>query len=353
MDFLGVDSDGSACGLLCIWRPEVFKLRDCCCSKNFILLLGASCLSFECVIVNIYAPNEIVGRRKLWEVLVNVHPHYPNPWCVGRGDFNEIRFINERRGCSRRERGMQDFNDLIVKLELTNQPLLSKQFTWCNALDEERWSKIDRFLLDSRWLEKFSFKRWGLLRPLSDHCPILLKEDERDWGPKPFKFLNPWLSHPTFMPGVKQIWENNQVSKWARFKLMRKLNDLRSHLSVWNKAVFGNIDSLLKSAEEELHDWDLKAESGSLDDEAIRRRREARSLVWKLSRDKERLWHQKSIMLWAQNGDKSTRFFHIMASRRQSKNLLDSVCVEGVCFEDPAQIKQAVVRHFRKQFMEN
>ncbi|XP_028093924.1 uncharacterized protein LOC114294022 [Camellia sinensis] len=231
---------------------------------------------------------------------------------------------------------MKDFNELIDKLELTDLPMLGRQFTWCNALDGERWSRINRFLLDSRWLEKFSFKQWGLPRTISDHCLILLKEDERDWGPKPFKFLNPWLSHPTFMLGVKQLWENNHVSGWAGFRLMRKLKYLRSHLRVWNNEVFGNIDSLLKSAEEELHDWDLKVESGSLVDEDIRRRREARSLVWKLSRDKERLWHQKSRMLWAGNGDKNTRFFHIMASRRRRKNLIDSVCVEGVCFEDHA-----------------
>ncbi|KAF5931642.1 hypothetical protein HYC85_027813 [Camellia sinensis] len=259
MEFMGVDSEGSAGGLLSIWRPEVFKLTDCCCSKNFVLLSG-------------------------------------------------------------------------------------RQFTWCNTVEGERWSRIDRFLLDSRWLEIFSFKQWGLPRTVSDHCPILLKEDERDWGPKPFKFLNPWLAHPSFMPAVKQIWENNQVSGWAGFRLMRKLRDLRSHLRIWNKEVFGNIDALLKSAEEELHEWDLQAESGSLDDASIRSRREARSLVWKLCRDKARLWHQKSRVLWAQNGDKNTS--------RQRKNLLDSVCVEGECLEEPAQIKQAVVRHFSKQFKE-
>lgn len=82
------------------------------------------------------------------------------------------------------------------------------------------------------------------------------------------------------------------MSGWAGYRLMKKLKELRSHLRVWNKKVFGNIDSLLKSAEEELHDWDLKAESRSLADEDIRRRREARSLGWKLSGDKERLWHQ-------------------------------------------------------------
>ena len=149
------------------------------------------------------------------------------------GDFNDIRFISERRGCSSRERRMKDFNEFINKLELSDIPMLGRQFTWCNAVEGEKWSRIDRFLLDSRWLEIFSFKQWGLPRTVSDHCHILLKEDERDWGPKPFKFLNPWLAHTSFMPAVKQTWENNQVSGWAGFRLMRKLRDLRSHLRIW------------------------------------------------------------------------------------------------------------------------
>ncbi|XP_028080663.1 uncharacterized protein LOC114282213 [Camellia sinensis] len=194
---------------------------------------------------------------------------------------------------------MKDFNEFIDKLKLSDLPMLGRQFTWCYAIDGERCSRIDRFLLDSRWLEKFSFKQWGLPRSISDHCPILLKGDERDWGLKPFKFLNPWLSYPTFMPEVKQLWENDQ------------------------------------SVEEEVHDWDLKAESRTLADVELRKCREARSLMWKLSKDKERLWLQKSRMLWARNGDKNTRFFHLMASRRQMKNMLDSICVEEVTFEDP------------------
>ncbi|XP_028090751.1 uncharacterized protein LOC114290933 [Camellia sinensis] len=297
MDFLGVDPDGSAGGLLCIWRPNVFQLKDCCCSRNFILISSSTCFSFDCV-VNIYAPNEVLRRSQLWDALVSVYPHYSNPWCVG-GDFNEIRFMSERIGCSRRERGMKDFNEFIHRLEFSDLPMLGRQFTWCNALDGERWSRIDRFLLDSRWLEKFSFKQWGLPRTISNHCPILLKEDDRDWGPKPFRFLNPWLSHPSFLPEVQQIWGNSHVSGWAGFKLLSKLRILKSHLKVWNKEVFGNIDSQLKVAEEELHDWDLKAEIRPLTDMELRSRREARSLVWNLSRNKESLWHQKSRMLWA------------------------------------------------------
>lgn len=53
---------------------------------------------------------------------------------------------------------MKDSNDLIDNLELLDIPMIGRTFTWCNALDGYRWSKIDRFLIDHRWLEKFSFK---------------------------------------------------------------------------------------------------------------------------------------------------------------------------------------------------
>lgn len=35
---MNVDVDGSAGGLLCVWKPEVFSLADCCCKRSFIIL---------------------------------------------------------------------------------------------------------------------------------------------------------------------------------------------------------------------------------------------------------------------------------------------------------------------------
>ncbi|XP_028116127.1 uncharacterized protein LOC114313894 [Camellia sinensis] len=153
---------------------------------------------------------------------------------TGGGDFNEITYISERNGCSRMERGMTDFNGLIDQLSLVDLPMLGRSFTWCNDQDGERWSRIDRFLLDSRWFEEYLFKQWGLPKSISDHCPVLLKE-------------------------CKEGSKKSSVN---------------------------------------------------------------------LSRRKGSLWHQKSRMVWAKCGDKNTRFFHMMASSRQRKNMLDSV-VEG------------------------
>lgn len=105
------------------------------------------------------------------------------------GDFNEIRFMSERKGCLRRGRWMKDFNNFIDRLELSDLPMQGRSFTWCNAMEGDGWSRIDRFLVDPVWLERFQLKQWGLSRCISDHCLVLLMEDERDWGPKPFGLL--------------------------------------------------------------------------------------------------------------------------------------------------------------------
>ncbi|CAL5425372.1 unnamed protein product [Camellia sinensis] len=131
-----------------------------------------------------------------------------------------------------------------------------------------------------------------------------------------------------------------------------KLCALKAELKRWNIEEFGIEEDQLKKAEEELHALDLMAESRVLEAHEIALRREVRSLVWKLRRRKDWIWFQKSKLNWAQCGDKNTRYFHIIASKRHSKNLIDSVVVDGVCVEDPGLVRQEVLRHFSKVFSE-
>lgn len=53
----------------------------------------------------------------------------------------------------KRERGMKDFNKFIEDMELVDLQLLGRNFTWSNSQEGEKWSRIDRFLLDLEWLE--------------------------------------------------------------------------------------------------------------------------------------------------------------------------------------------------------
>ena len=106
--------------------------------------------------------------------------------------------MEERRGCSRRDRGIRKFNALVDNLEVVDPPMLEKKFTWCNSEEIEKWSRIDSFLLSPEWVQFLDLKVWGLPRIVSNHCPIILMEDSRDWGPRPFRFINAWCLDPRF-----------------------------------------------------------------------------------------------------------------------------------------------------------
>ncbi|XP_028095364.1 uncharacterized protein LOC114295342 [Camellia sinensis] len=298
MDFMDVVFEGTAGGLLCIWKTN---------------------------------------RSRLWVSLAHLRANFDKPWCLV-GDFNEIRPLGERRGCSRKDKGMRDFNQFIENLELTDPPMMGRQFAWCNSNDGRRWSRIDRVLMSSKWVERFNFKLWGLERSLSDNYPPKLMEDGRDWGLRPFRFINAWSLHPQFQEFVKKSWNDSDISGWAGYVIMKKLKSLRFAFKKWNSDVFGNVTMALQVVVKELHGIDLVVELRNLNEEESRRRREVRNEVWSLSRREEWLWLQKSRMNWHMKGDKNTRFFHVVATSRQNRNMLNSFEVNGVIHVEPPRL---------------
>ncbi|XP_028110128.1 uncharacterized protein LOC114308682 [Camellia sinensis] len=132
-------------------------------------------------------------------------------------------------------------------------------------------------------------KLWGLPRLISDHCLLLMMEDERDWGPKPFRFINAWTLHPNFAHFFSFCWENSTVSSWAGFIIQQKFRHLKMELKVWNTEVFGG---------------------------------------------------------------QNTRFFHVVASTRHNRNMINSISVNGMSLEELSRVKLEVFLHFKKHSKE-
>lgn len=59
------------------------------------------------------------------------------------------------------ERGMPELNEFIESSEVQDLPLLGRKNTWCNSREGVKWSRIDRVLVDPRWLG-FSIKIMGI-----------------------------------------------------------------------------------------------------------------------------------------------------------------------------------------------
>src|ERR1044072_5792714 len=70
-DWKMMPSTNTAGGLLCIWRCKSFVLSDVVTNSGFIGLIGKWEARDELVVVvNVYSPCSLVGKRQLWADLV-------------------------------------------------------------------------------------------------------------------------------------------------------------------------------------------------------------------------------------------------------------------------------------------
>jgi hypothetical protein len=206
-----LDSSGAFGGILIMWDKRVVEKIDECVgiyslAVSFRNIVDSSVWAFA----SVYGPNFDSDRRLLWDELVGVLRWWNMPWCIG-GDFNVIRFPNERsRGvplCS----AMLEFSDFIFYQGLMDLPLVGGSCTWSLSHDPPKWSRIDHFLVSPDWEAWFPGvfqKRLSCL--CSDHFPILLDCGDVSRGSKPFKFKNMWLKAEGFVGLVKQWWESSK-----------------------------------------------------------------------------------------------------------------------------------------------
>lgn len=136
----------------------------------------------------------------------------PQPFPAGWGLRKENKtFIDLLRGSEINARDIEAFDEFIRGSDLFDLPIHGRCFM-CYRPDNTCKSRIDRIMVNSRWLASWpnSFQM-GLQRTLSDHVPIFLEIKVSDWGPKPFRFINAWLSHTDFADFVKSKWSNYAV----------------------------------------------------------------------------------------------------------------------------------------------
>lgn len=134
------------------------------------------------------------GKKEWWKILTMSKKGLGGlVWCVV-GDFNAVKAKEERRG---RKFGFdaneaRGFQDLIDELNLIDLPFIGRRFTWFKA-NGSASSRSDRFLVLEGWIDvwKSQVQKIGL-RDVSDHCPILLRGEPQNWGPKSFRFNNFW-----------------------------------------------------------------------------------------------------------------------------------------------------------------
>jgi len=127
------------------------------------------------------------------------------------GDFNSVRKPDERRGISTNatsRREILEFNKFIDKTNFNDIPTVGRKYIWYRPNGTTK-SRLNRILLTNEWLEHWpGSKQYILDRVISDHCALVLKRDQIDWGPKPFRTIDAWHNVTGFRKYVETKWDS-------------------------------------------------------------------------------------------------------------------------------------------------
>ncbi|RVW21251.1 putative ribonuclease H protein [Vitis vinifera] len=312
-DWRARNAEGAAGGILICWDKRVLEILDWeegqfSLSCRFKITENGAIWVFT----GVYGPFTKVEREGMWEELGAIRGLWGDPWCLGGR----------------------------VHME------------W--GLNNQAWARLDRFLVSPSWLDQFSGVTQGRLsRPISDHFPIVLEGGGVRRGPTPFRFENMWLKVEGFNDIIRTWWQEIEVRGSASYRLAVKMKEIKKKLKVWNKEVFGRLETNKASALHQLDFWDRVESERILSMEEAELKKEAKDSFKKWVLLEEAHWRQHSREIWLKDGDRNTGFFHRMASAHRRNNAMDRIKVNGEWLVEEQEVREGVVNSFQQLLSED
>nr|GEX85815.1 hypothetical protein [Tanacetum cinerariifolium] len=206
------------------------------------LLASFQKLSGEDVaLLNVYGLQSSAEKALLWNSIGTLFNFMDVTWIIF-GDFNAVRYVDERARLRFNVTEANAFNNFIARLGLYDFPLGGHRFT---RFDRSgfKLSKLDRFLVSSDFFDVWiDASVTFLCRSFLDHCPLKLSVGLPNSGPKAVKFFDKWIGDGELLSVISASWDSYSP---------RNSPDLR-------------LKDKVKRLSRALVDWDIKAEAGLL-----------------------------------------------------------------------------------------
>ena len=198
---------------------------------------------------------------------------------------------------------------------------------------------------------KFPVARLHHLSGLSsDHKPIWLVSDDirkRFFRPnRPFRFEAMWVKDERCEGAVHEAWDKFLATD-PMGNVLLKVSHCQSHLSDWNKKVFGNVRRTLERKRRELEQAERVAAWGG----GCGRVKELNAEIRRLTDMEDCMWNQRAKVAWLRDGDKNTKYFHCRSTERNKRNFISGLENElGIWVEEESRIGDMLVQYFSNLF---
>lgn len=182
---------------------------------------------WEFIITAIYGPNNRTTKVSLWEEITEIGQRWNLPWVTG--DFNIVRFTEERGGGDTNVADGNQFNNTIRDLQLMDLLVVDKKYTWSSLRESPSLAKLDRILVSPEWEYHYPLAVVQACHRLtSDHVPLNLIIGGNDHCKKrQLRFEKMWMKSDEIGNIIKRSWElptratdltNNFVIKLRRLR---------------------------------------------------------------------------------------------------------------------------------------
>lgn len=142
--FFACPAAGSRGGLLTAWPSSSFSLISSSTSAFTITtLLQSSSSADRFAITNVYGPSDHSLTDQFLTDLAEVAASVSDPWLL-IGDFNLTRSPSDKNNANFNFSLASRFNQTIDALQLIEQPLLDRLFTWTNKRASPTLARLDR-----------------------------------------------------------------------------------------------------------------------------------------------------------------------------------------------------------------
>ncbi|KAM3292613.1 hypothetical protein ACQJBY_036379 [Aegilops geniculata] len=315
-------SIGAAGGLLVVWNEHIFQGQLFHSNSYSISVSFTSSHNGDSwILTNIYGPSQQEERPHFIEWFRQFQTPEESKWLV-LGDFNHIRYPQNRNLEGGNILNMLAFNEAISNLALIEIPIKGRNFTWSNMQDWPLLEKIDWCFTSENWTLSYpDTLAYPLAKTTSDHVPFMVKIGTSIPKSHIFRFENYWLEHEDFMSVVQNNWNQEVDEVDSAKKIAAKFKRLRKGLKIWARNL-SDLKKIIANTNFLILCFDYLEEARELTTVETNGRDILKAHLEKILSHQRLYWKQRATIRKIKVGEANTKYFQAKATIKHRHNCI-------------------------------